>query len=197
MMAASTLMIMFLSVSLNQQTHSQTINPNMMPNGSFMHPNLMFNGSGINPMIMQGQNVTGSIDLMQTMFNSIISQVNVTLSDAAVTAQKQIGSNSHVVSAHLDVVNGYLTYTVCVIDPDMNIHRLIIDAGNGKVLSSLKLSLQNMMSGGMMNHGMMGGMMNHGMMGGMMNHGMMGGMMNHGMMGGMMNHGMTGSTGLR
>lgn len=174
-MAASALMITLLSISLNQQTYSQMMNPNimmnrnMMPNGSFMNPNMMFNGSWMNPMFLQGQNITGSINLMPTMFNSIASQVKVTLSDAAVTAQKQIGNNSHVVSAHLDVVNGYLTYTVCAIDPDMNIHRLIIDAGNGKVLSSSKLSLQNMMFGGMMNPNTMGNMMmNPNIMGNMM-----------------------------
>ena len=85
-------------------------------------------------------------------------------------------------AAHLDVANGYLTYTVCAIDPDMNIHRLIIDAGNGKVLSSLKLSWQNMMMfGGMMNPNMMG-MMGPNMMGNMMNPNMMG-MMGPNMMG--------------
>jgi hypothetical protein len=190
----------FSFVLPTQQTSAQMMNPNMMmtrnmkPNGSFMNPNMMFNGSTMNPMFLQGQNVTGSIKLMPTMINSIASQIKVSLSDAAATAQKQVGNNSHVVSAHLDVVNGYLTYTVCAIDPDMNIHRLVIDAGNGKVLSSFKLSWQNMMTfGAMMNPNMMGPMMgpmmmNPNMMGPMMmNPNMMGPMMmNPNMMGPMM-----------
>lgn len=157
---------LFSSILPSQQTSAQMMNPkmmmnrNMMPNGTFMNPNMMFNGGWINPMFLQGQNITGSINLKSTFFNSIASQVKVSLSDAAAIAQKQVGNNSHVVSAHLDVANGFLTYTVCAIDPDMNIHRLIIDAGNGKVLSSSNFSWQNMMMfGGMMNPNMMGPMM--------------------------------------
>jgi peptidase YpeB-like protein len=146
----------------------------MIPNGSFMNPNMMFNGSWMN----QGQNITGSINLAPTMINSITSQINVSLSDAASIAQKQVGNNSHVVAAHLDIVNGYLTYTVIATDPDANIHKFVIDAGNGKVLSSSKLSWQNMMMfEGMMNHNKMGPMMNHNKMGPMMNPNMMGPMM--------------------
>ena len=164
--AASVLVGALLSLYSNQSTSAQMMNPNMMmnrnmmPNGSFMNPNTMFNGSWMNPTFMQAQNITGSIKLAPTMVNSIASQIKVSLSDAAAIAQKQVGNNSHVVSAHLDVANGFLTYTVCAIDPDMNIHRLIIDAGNGKVLSSSNFSWQNMMMfGGMMNPNMMGPMM--------------------------------------
>ena len=146
----------------NQQTSAQMMNPNMMmnrsmmPNGSFMIPNIMFNGSWMN----QGENITGSIKLAPMMINSITSQIKVSLSDAASTAQKQVGNNSHVVAAHVDIVNGYLTYTVIATDPDANIHKFVIDAGNGTVLSSSKLSWQNMMMfGGMMGHNMMGNMM--------------------------------------
>jgi hypothetical protein len=118
------------------------------------------------------------------MINSITSQIKVSLSDAVSTVQNQVGNNSNVVAAHLDVVNGYLTYTVIASDPDANIHKFVIDAGNGKVLSSSKFSLQNMMMfSGMMNHNMMGPMMmNPNMMGNMM--GPM--MMNPNMMGNMM-----------
>ena len=192
--AASALMVALLSISLCQQTYSQMMNPNMMSNGSWMmspnrmgpmmNPGMMFNGSLLNPM-MTGQNITGSIKLMPTMFNSIASQIKVSLSDAAASAQREVGNNSHAVVGHLDVVNGYLTYTICVIDPDMNLHRLVLDAGNGKVLSSSKISWQNMM----MFNGMMGPMMmNPNMMGPMMmNPNMMGPMMmNPNMMGPMM-----------
>jgi hypothetical protein len=83
-----------------------------------------------------------------------------------------------------------LTYTVIATDPDANIHKFVIDAGNGTVLSSSKLSWQNMMMfGGMMGHNMMGNMMmNPNMMGNMMmNPNMMGNMMmNPNMMGNMM-----------
>ena len=156
------------------------MNPNMMGMGNMMmNPNMMgmgnmmmFNGSLVNSIMMSGQNITGSIKINPMIFNSIASQIKISLSDAAASAQKELGNNSRVVAGHLDIVNGYLVYTICAIDPDMNIHRLIVDTGNGNVLSSSKLSWQNMM-GMMMNPNMMGmGMMNSGMMNktGMMGH---------------------------
>jgi hypothetical protein len=159
------------------------MNPNMM-NPNMMNPNMMFNGTGMNPMFMQSQNITGSIKLAPALINSIASQIKVSLSDAASIVQNQAGNKSNVVAAHLEVANGYLTYTVIAVDPDANIHKFVIDAGNGKVLSSSKFSLHNMMMfGGMMNHNMMGPMMmNPNMMGNMM--GPM--MMNPNMMGNMM-----------
>ena len=67
------------------------------------------------------------------------------------------------------MVNGYLAYTVWVIDPNMKFNRVIVDAGNGKVLSNQPISegesmmIHGMMMGGgmMMQHGP-GGMMTRG-----------------------------------
>jgi len=168
--------------------NSNMMNPNIMFNGSWMNPNMMFNGSWINPMFMQNQNITGSIKLAPTLINSIASQIKVSLSDAAAIVQNQSGNNSKVVAAHLDIANGYLTYTVIAVDPDANIHKFVIDAGNGSVLSSSVVSLQNMMMfGGMMGHNMMHGNMMGNMMHGNMMGNMMGPMMmNPNMMGNMM-----------
>ena len=80
------------------------------------------------------------------------SQIKVNLSDAVASAQKQLGEKSRIVAANLGIENGYLTYTVCAIDPDMNVHRLIIDPGNGKVLLTQKLPWHNMMNPWMMSH---------------------------------------------
>lgn len=66
----------------------------------------------------------------------------------------------HLVAGNLAVINGYLTYNICVIDSNMNLHSLGVDAGNGKVLSYSIISWQKM---GMFNH-MMGPMMNPNMM---------------------------------
>jgi len=57
-------------------------------------------------------------------------------------------------------------------DEEMNLHRVIIDAGNGKVLLTTVLPIQKFM----LNH-MMGPMMGSNMMGFMMNPGFMGHMM--------------------
>jgi hypothetical protein len=65
-----------------------------------------------------------------------------------------------------------------VVDSNNNFHGVLVDAGNGKVLASIQMSMAAMMQMGMMGPGM--GMMGPGM--GMMQHGMMQGpgmMMRH------------------
>jgi hypothetical protein len=158
------------------------MNPNMMGN-MMTNPNMMGMGSMMN-LMFGAQNITSSIKLLPAMMNGVHSQIKLSLSDAVMIAQKQLGNNSQAVAAHVADEHGYLVYAIWGVDPDMNLHKVIIDPGNGKVLFSQKLPMLQMMDmmGGMMNPGMMGGMMNPGMMGGMMNPGMMGGMMNPGMM---------------
>jgi hypothetical protein len=156
-----------LSVLSIEQASAQMMNPNTM-----MNPKMMFNGSWVNPMFNQTQNITGSIKLAPAMFNAISPLIKVSLSDAVKSAETQLGNNSRVVAANLGHENGYLTYTVCAIDPDMNLHRVIVDAGNGKVLLTTVLPMQKFM----LNH-MMGPLMGPNMMGSMMNPGFMGPMM--------------------
>jgi hypothetical protein len=84
---------------------------------------------------------------------------------------------------------GFVVYNIFALDSNNNVHKVIVDPGNGKILSSQQMSIMEMM---MMLHGgmgsknmMMGPSMDNGMM---MNHGMgMGPGMDNGMM---MNHGM-------
>jgi hypothetical protein len=102
------------------------------------------------------------------------------LSDAATTAEGSIGNNSHAVAAHIDEQNGYLVYNVMVIDPSMNLSKVIVDPGNGQVMLSEQISKEeHMMMHGMGKQNMMGpGMMmspqqGRGMMMGPMNQGMM------------------------
>ena len=135
---------------------------------------------GMMGMMGNQSNITGSVKLSTVMGNALASQIKVSLSQAATTAENTVGNNSHAAAAHFGIVNGYLTYTVWVIDGSYTFHRVIVDAGNGKVLLSQPVSK----GGPMMGHGMMMGdgmMMGHGMMmqrgpGGMMMggpHGMM------------------------
>jgi hypothetical protein len=115
-----------------------------------------------------GPNVTGSIKMSTVIGNALSSQIKVGLNQAAMTAEKAVGNNSHAVAAHIGVQNGYLVYTVLVIDPNMKFNRAIVDAGNGKVLSNQPISEgESMMIHGMMMGG--GGMMiQHGPSGMMM-----------------------------
>jgi hypothetical protein len=102
------------------------------------------------------------------------------LSDAATTAEGSVGNDSHAVAAHIDEQNGYLVYNVMVIDPSMNLSKVIVDPGNGQVMLSEQISKEeHMMMHGMGKQNMMGpGMMmspqqGRGMMMGPMNQGMM------------------------
>jgi uncharacterized membrane protein YkoI len=145
-----------------------------------MQPGMMTGNMTADGMMMKpGQNITSSINLMNIIGQAIGSNVNVSLSDAATTAEGSVGNDSHAVAAHIDEQNGYLVYNVMVIDPSMNFSKVIVDPGNGQVLFSKQLSKEEhmMMHAGMMGPGMMG--MGPGMMG--MGPGMMG--MGPGMMG--------------
>ena len=85
---------------------------------------------------MSSRNLTGSVQIFPRLSQIIQSKASVSLSTAATTAEKSVGPNSHAISARVAVVNGYLVYTVRVVDTNNNIHRVIVDAGNGKVLST-------------------------------------------------------------
>jgi hypothetical protein len=165
-----------------------------------------------NPYSMSGtsQNWTGSISLFSPIIDAFKSKVHTTLNDATSNAIKAVGggSNSSAVAAFIHPERGFLVYDVFVLDSSNNIHRVLVDPGNGKVLSNQPISLMDVMSmmhpstqmGTMMGgpSGMMMGPLNGMMMPhGMMDHGMgmMGptqNMMGSGMMmpHGMMDHGM-------
>jgi uncharacterized membrane protein YkoI len=157
------------SATIQQNANAQTANvsdTNMMTD-TLMEPRGMM-------MTMRGENVTSSINLMNIITNALGSQIKVSLSNATTTAESSVGNNSHAVAAHLGDENGYLVYTIFVIDPNMNFHTVIVDPGNGQVLSSKQISKEEhlmmhkgmMMGPGMMGPGMMGpGMMGPGMMG--------------------------------
>jgi uncharacterized membrane protein YkoI len=125
-------------------------------------------------MMMGGNNITSSINLMSVISEAIGSNINVSLSDAALTAESSVGNGSHAASAELGENNGYLVYNVMVIDPNTNFSKVVVDPGNGEVLFNKQLSKEEHMMmhemgerGMMMSPGMTmggpGGMMKHDM----------------------------------
>jgi uncharacterized membrane protein YkoI len=118
--------------------------------------------SGNRTMKMEG-NITGSVDLMSVISEAIGSKINVSLSDAATSAETSVGNESHAVSAELGENSGFLVYNIMVINPNMNFSRVVVDPGTGEILLSEPISKEQHM----MMHGMeMGkqGMMGPGMM---------------------------------
>lgn len=87
-------------------------------------------------------NWTGSIQLSSTLSQTIESKVHTSLSNAITVAEKTVGANSHATSGRLTAENGFLVYSVWVRNPTSNsLHRIIVDAGNGKVLANEQPSL--------------------------------------------------------
>ena len=138
----------------------------------------MTGGGMMNMMMGNASNITGSLKLSTIFGNALASQIKMSLSQAATTAQNAVGNGSHSLEAHIGVENGYLVYTVWIVDGNYNFHRVVVDAGNGKILSSQQISKE----GAMMIHGMM---MHQMMMGSMMSGPPRAGMMQHGPGGGM------------
>lgn len=163
--------------SPNPSGSSITLPPNIQQ----QNPNSMSISSG-------SQNWTGSISLFSPLIDAFKSKIHTTLNNATTNAITAAGggSNSSAVAAFIHPERGFLVYIVYVLDPNNNIHKVIIDPGNGKVLSNQLMSFMDMMF--MMHRptGMEGKMMGSPRM--MMDHdlGMMGaphGMMTqHGMM---------------
>ena len=75
---------------------------------------------------------------------TIQSKTNVGLCTAATNAEKSVDPSSHATSAHIGIVNGHLIYSVRIVDSN-NIHRVIVDAGNGKAPSDLILTSASML----------------------------------------------------
>ena len=168
--------------SSNNKTISITMTPNRQQQQQ--NPYSMSMSSGL-----QNQNWTGSISLFSPILDMFKSKVHTTLNDATTNAINSVGggagSNASAVAAFIHPENGFLVYNVFVLDSSNNIHRVIVDPENGKVLSNQQMSMMEMMSmmHPSMGMGQPGMMMDNGM--GMMQHGMMmgGGAPAMGMMG--------------
>jgi hypothetical protein len=104
------------------------------------------------------------------------SKIHTTLNNATTSALNAVGggSNASAVAAFIHPERGFLVYDVFVLDSN-NIHKVIVDPGNGRILSNQQMSMMDMMS--MMHHPSMGlgsMMMGGGPGMGMTQHGMMG-----------------------
>ncbi len=97
-------------------------------------------------MAYQGSdaNWTGSVpveSVRNEVIETIKSKVTVSVSEAESVAAGSIGDGSQVFSVALAPVNGYIVYVVHGIDSSNNLHRVIVDAGNGNVLDSAQVDM--------------------------------------------------------
>ena len=83
-----------------------------------------------------GATINGSVNIADNIVNFLEENTKIPFTTAAETAQQQI-INGTVLGGHLGVTEGFLAYTYLVANPsDKIIHKVIIDAGNGQVLSA-------------------------------------------------------------
>lgn len=83
-----------------------------------------------------GSTINGSVNIADNIVNFLEENTKIPFTAAAETAQQQI-INGTVLGGHLRVTEGFLAYTYLVANPsDKTIHKVIIDAGNGQVLSA-------------------------------------------------------------
>jgi uncharacterized membrane protein YkoI len=111
-------------------------------NATNMMTDTMMGPKGMMVIKTNDENVTSSINLMNILSNAIESQVKLSLNNATTTAENSVGNNSHAVAARLGDENGYLVYTIWVLDPNMKFNKVIVDPGNGQVLLSKQMSME-------------------------------------------------------
>jgi uncharacterized membrane protein YkoI len=109
--------------------------------------------SGQGMAMGQMPKINGTVNAGQAMKDYINENVKVTLSQASDAAAKQV-SNGRAVAGHLGVVQGYLVYTVFVVDSsNQQGSMVIVDAGNGSVLYKSDAMSLDSFFGGPFGHG--------------------------------------------
>ena len=95
-------------------------------------------------MMSQNANWTGSVPIGSfgaDMIESIKSKVNVSVGEVESAAKQAMGERSEVCCVTLAPVNGYLVFVALGIDSSNNIHRVLVDAGNGQVLDGAQVDM--------------------------------------------------------
>jgi hypothetical protein len=108
---------------------------------------------GFGNMTSGQQQINGTINLGQTIFEAIGSKVNTSLTQAITTAEQSVGNNSFALAAFGGEHGGYLVYTIILGTPGMKFHKVIVDPGNGQVLASQEISQKEWMKMQQMMHG--------------------------------------------
>jgi hypothetical protein len=82
------------------------------------------------------RNRTGSIPTFPTVMEAFKSQIRTSLNDATTTALDEVGGNSTALSSTLQPNRGFLVYIVQIVDANNQLHSVIVDAGDGRVLAA-------------------------------------------------------------
>jgi hypothetical protein len=84
--------------------------------------------------------INGTISLEQTIFEAIGSKINTSLTQAMITAEDSVGSDSFGLAAFGAEDGGYFTYRIILGTPGMKFYNVIVDPGNGQILAIHEVS---------------------------------------------------------
>jgi hypothetical protein len=82
----------------------------------------------------------GTINLEQTIFQAINSQINASLTQAMTTAERSVGNDAFAVAAFGSEEDGYFAYRIILATPEMKFYYIKVDPGNGLILESQQVS---------------------------------------------------------
>jgi hypothetical protein len=99
-----------------------------------IHNGFLMNGLDNNNNNNNIPQINGTINLINSTGNISIKNASVPFLTAAQSAQSAI-SNGKIINGHIGITQGFLTYNFAISNPTNNtISKVIVDAGNGKVL---------------------------------------------------------------
>lgn len=126
-----------------------------------------FNNGMANTM-QDTSDINGTVSIFSPIIDLYRSKIQVSLIDALQSSVNSVGLNSSVIAAFLHPEGGYLVYKIYVLDQGNNAHKILVDVGNGEILSTHQISFMEMMMEFHGNDMMMSkhqqGMMDHDMM---------------------------------
>ena len=128
-------------------TNSSNTSTSAMANTSSM---MGMAGSNPSSAISGEDNFSSSVSIFRPLIDGFKSSIQVTLEDAITTAEQSLGDNTTTLAAFIHPEREYIVYNVFSLDANNNPHKVIVDPGNGNILSSQQMSFMEMM---MMLHG--------------------------------------------
>lgn len=132
---ASLLPMMTIVTSMNE--HGVNAQMMMGNHGNFMN---MTSSSSLHGLLKKGMTSNGTINLQQTIFDAFRSKLNISLIQAMTTAEHTVGNNSFAVAGFGGEYGGYLTYQIILGTPRMEFYVVLVDPGNGHVLTTQKVT---------------------------------------------------------
>ena len=88
--------------------------------------------------VQQEKMINGTINLEETIIEAIDSKVNFSLTQAITAAEQSVGNNSFALAAFGADLGGDLVYIIVLGSPGTEFYNVIVDPGNGQILSSQK-----------------------------------------------------------